>query len=279
MAVQWLRLSAFTATGSGSIPGQGAKSLQTTLWSQKKKKKEKKRKKEIPWKKNEQNLLLDSTEGGMRQTTAKMLPSFAAWGNGHRRREREGCDGFSWATWHVGSWFPEQGSNPHPLQWQHSVLTTGPPGKSQGKAVFLKSCSERVMSNISWNDIQVTMSSRQWDIAIQVRNISRAWVRRLRLGTITIKVTFTSPGPESSSQRRKWREKKVLRGKSWEVLVSNNAREYKQQPNTVTACFLVHPRSPPHQCYRHSFQWCGYTASSSAIHPLDMSLLLFLRFQ
>ena len=40
MAVQWLRLSAFTATGSGSIPGQGAKSLQTTLWSQNKKKKE-----------------------------------------------------------------------------------------------------------------------------------------------------------------------------------------------------------------------------------------------
>lgn len=96
------------------------------------------------------------------------------------------------------------------------------------------------MSNISWNDIQVTMSSRQWDIAIQVRNISRAWVRRLRLGTITIKVTFTSPGPESSSQRRKWREKKVLRGKSWEILVSNNAREYKKQPNTVTACFLIH---------------------------------------
>ena len=43
MAVQWLRLSAFTATGSGSIPGQGAKSLQTTLWSQKKKKRKEKK--------------------------------------------------------------------------------------------------------------------------------------------------------------------------------------------------------------------------------------------
>lgn len=69
-------------------------------------KKKKKRKKEIPWKKNEQNLLLDSTEGGMRQTTAKMLPSFAAWGNGHRRREREGCDGFCFGPrgmWDLGS--------------------------------------------------------------------------------------------------------------------------------------------------------------------------------
>ena len=26
----------------------------------------------------------------------------------------------------VGSLFPDQGSNPCPLQWKHSVLTTGP---------------------------------------------------------------------------------------------------------------------------------------------------------
>ena len=33
--------------------------------------------------------------------------------------------------WHVGSWFPDQGSNSHPLQWQHwecGAFTTGPPG-------------------------------------------------------------------------------------------------------------------------------------------------------
>ena len=32
--------------------------------------------------------------------------------------------------WHVGSWFPDQGSNSHPLQWQHwecGAFTTGPP--------------------------------------------------------------------------------------------------------------------------------------------------------
>ena len=30
----------------------------------------------------------------------------------------------------VGSQFPDQGSNPCPLQWKHGVLTTGPPGNS-----------------------------------------------------------------------------------------------------------------------------------------------------
>ena len=29
------------------------------------------------------------------------------------------------------SYFPDQGSNPYPLQWNHGVLTTGPPWKSQ----------------------------------------------------------------------------------------------------------------------------------------------------
>ena len=33
--------------------------------------------------------------------------------------------------------FPDQGSNPGPLHWEHAVLATGPPGKSQGFA-FLK---------------------------------------------------------------------------------------------------------------------------------------------
>ena len=32
---------------------------------------------------------------------------------------------------HAGSWFPEQGSRPHPLHWNHGVLTTGLPGKVQ----------------------------------------------------------------------------------------------------------------------------------------------------
>ena len=31
---------------------------------------------------------------------------------------------------HVGSQFPDQGSNSCPLKWKHGVLTTGPPGNS-----------------------------------------------------------------------------------------------------------------------------------------------------
>ena len=32
--------------------------------------------------------------------------------------------------------FPDQGSNPHPLQWKHGVLTTGLPGKSHKCVLF-----------------------------------------------------------------------------------------------------------------------------------------------
>ena len=37
---------------------------------------------------------------------------------------------FGYDVWHVGSWFPQQGSNLCPLQWKRRVSTTGPPGKS-----------------------------------------------------------------------------------------------------------------------------------------------------
>ena len=33
--------------------------------------------------------------------------------------------------WLAGSSFPDQGSNPCPLQWKLGVLTVGPPGDSQ----------------------------------------------------------------------------------------------------------------------------------------------------
>ena len=40
------------------------------------------------------------------------------------------CFVFGHAAQQMRSWFPDQGSNPHPLHWKHGVLTTGPPGKS-----------------------------------------------------------------------------------------------------------------------------------------------------
>ena len=38
---------------------------------------------------------------------------------------------FDHTMWHVGSQFPNQGSNPSPLHWKCRVLTTRPPGKSR----------------------------------------------------------------------------------------------------------------------------------------------------
>ena len=46
LAVQWLRLTTFTADGAGSIPGWGTKILQATHCSQKKKKKKRGREQE-----------------------------------------------------------------------------------------------------------------------------------------------------------------------------------------------------------------------------------------
>ena len=61
-----------------------------------------------------------------------------------------------WLTmWHVGSQFPHQGSNPHPLQWKHGVLTTEPPEKSQKDEKFcfleistVKSLDEHSLSHL-----------------------------------------------------------------------------------------------------------------------------------
>ena len=39
---------------------------------------------------------------------------------------------------HVVSYFPDQGSNPHPLQWKHRFLTIGPPREGPGLAIAYK---------------------------------------------------------------------------------------------------------------------------------------------
>ena len=38
---------------------------------------------------------------------------------------------------HVGYYFPDQGSNSHPLHWKHRILTTGPSGKSLSWIIVL----------------------------------------------------------------------------------------------------------------------------------------------
>lgn len=45
---------------------------------------------------------------------------------------------FGCTVGHAGSQFPDQRSNPYPLQWKRRVLTTGPPGKSKPKELTFK---------------------------------------------------------------------------------------------------------------------------------------------
>ena len=48
---------------------------------------------------------------------------------------------------HVGSWFPDQGSNLHLLHWEHGILTTRPPGKS---LYYFKKEKKKRIPIISW---------------------------------------------------------------------------------------------------------------------------------
>ena len=50
------------------------------------------------------------------------------------------CFYFGHTTWRAGSQFPNQGSNPNPLQWQCGVLTTGLPEKSLISFYFFLFC-------------------------------------------------------------------------------------------------------------------------------------------
>ena len=45
-------------------------------------------------------------------------------------------------TWHMGSLFPNQGSNSNPLHWKNGVLTTELPGKSQEVQFRNVACAE-----------------------------------------------------------------------------------------------------------------------------------------
>ena len=57
---------------------------------------------------------------------------------------------FFLAAWHVGSYFPNQGSNPCPLQWKYGVLTTGPPGKSLSRFLIWPFFHGTAQPSIKW---------------------------------------------------------------------------------------------------------------------------------
>ena len=70
---------------------------------------------------------------------------------------------FGLTACHVGSWFPDQGLNPCPLQWKLRVLTTVPPGKFLqpfswhiffSSSSFLWGWSFRTLSLVQWASFQ-----------------------------------------------------------------------------------------------------------------------------
>ena len=50
---------------------------------------------------------------------------------------------------HVGSQFPDQGPNSHPLHWKGRVLIAGPPGKSQQRLFLTRIICFQFIQNIS----------------------------------------------------------------------------------------------------------------------------------
>lgn len=45
---------------------------------------------------------------------------------------------FGHTTWHVGSWFPGQGSDPHLLHWKLGILTAKLPKKSPSDWIYVQ---------------------------------------------------------------------------------------------------------------------------------------------
>ena len=82
---------------------------------------------------------------------------------------------FFLALSHVGSLFPNQGSNPFPLHWKCRLLTTGPPGKvmiyddlHRSVMVFIHHCSL-----IFWN-LWLEFHSLMWMLLI-IRMKANDW--------------------------------------------------------------------------------------------------------
>ena len=71
---------------------------------------------------------------------------------------------------HVGSEFPDQGSNLHPLHCKLRVLTTGPPGKSPGHVS---------LRNIGYS----CQKKRESILDFQAKNV-HCQIKKLRLGEV-----------------------------------------------------------------------------------------------
>ena len=83
--------------------------------------------------------------------------------------------------WHIGSWFPDQGSNLHPVHWKHGVLTTRPSGNPPHLAFcinFLWLPKYHKLGGLQ----QKCIVSQFWKLEIQNQGVSRVILSLMVLG-------------------------------------------------------------------------------------------------
>ena len=125
------------------------------------------------------------------------------------------------AMWHAGSQLPNQGSNPHPLQWKCG-LTTGPPGKSQqlrkGKDFIYLFCQYSkifffLFSRIPKVDNKITPINGTGELYF-------SFYRTLQIKLLISKQTFLMP--KGFRDRCQQYEASSIRGKSpWSFIWKN----------------------------------------------------------
>ena len=103
----------------------------------------------------------------------------------------QGRSFFGYTAQRTGSQFPDQRSNPCPLQWKHGVLTTGPPGNSQ-------KWTKDLNKNLTKEDIQTTNKHEMVLNLINHFNFIKMTIVSSQLDTITThnKLAMPTTGKE-----------------------------------------------------------------------------------
>ena len=85
--------------------------------------------------------------------------------------------------WHVGSWFPDQGSNLHPVHWKHGVLTTRPSGNPPSSGFLYKFPLAAIMKHHELGGLQQKcIVSQFWKLEIQNQGVSTVMLSLMVLG-------------------------------------------------------------------------------------------------
>ena len=83
---------------------------------------------------------------------------------------------FFLAAWHIGSKFPDQGSNLCPLQWKCGALTTGLPGMSPNYLFFFLGCAGSSLLRVGFSLVVASGGySSLWCVVFLLRWLLLLW--------------------------------------------------------------------------------------------------------